>query len=290
MLSRTRTGRVAFAANGISAAVVRRLRVRAAPLAWEVAPGVMAERAHRHQRRLHADSGHLAAAGRFVDIFGARVRRGPFAGMTYEPEGMLSLQKLLGIYEHELHDWIETILARRPRTFVDVGAADGYYAVGVARHGITVEAFESGRSARRRIAELAQANGVRVNLHTTATAARVRALPLDEAFVLSDCEGAEDDIFDQATVAAMRTATVVIEVHETMRPGTESRLRERFAATHRCERRAPVQRDLRDYPELEQLEARDRVHADSELRIGETPWLLMTPTVGMRDPDPRSAA
>ncbi len=277
MHERSRPGRVALAADGFGASVIRRLRPRVGPLARRLSPGVMAERAHRHQQGLHAASGHLAAAERFVELFGSQVRRGPFAGMTYEPGRMLSLQKLLGIYEHELHDWIESALARRPRTFVDIGASDGYYAVGVARRGVPVEAFESGRSARRRIAELARANGVSVNVRATATAARVRALALDAAFVLSDCEGAEDDIFDQVTVDALRTATVIIEVHETMRPGTERRLRRRFDATHHCERAIPADRDPSGYPELEQLGERDRAHASSELRDGDTPWLMLTP-------------
>lgn len=284
MLSPTRRGRVAYAADSLIASATRRLRSRMGPLAWKLAPGVMAERAHRHQKRLHAASGHLAAAERFVEIFGSQVRRGPFTEMTYGPERMLSLQKLLGTYEYELHAWIEFALARNPQIFVDIGASDGYYAVGVARRGVRIEAFESGRTARREIAELARANGVSVNLHATATGARVRALELDGAFVLSDCEGAEDDIFDQVTVDAMRTATAIIEVHETMRPGAERRLRRRFEATHHCERAIPADRDPRHYSELERLDERDRLHVASELRHGQTPWLLLTPKAGARRP------
>src|SRR5579859_5362525 len=61
----------------------------------------------------------------------ARVRSGPFAGMRYVDAsiGSAYLPKLLGIYERELHPVIEEACASRPGLIVDLGAAEGYYAV-----------------------------------------------------------------------------------------------------------------------------------------------------------------
>jgi hypothetical protein len=197
--------------------------------------------------------------------------------MRYEANRVAATQKLIGAYERELHPWFERALAQRPTRFVDIGAADGYYAIGIARRGIPVVAFEMSRIARRQLRELAKLNGVTIDLHGMATARRVRSGPLHRALVLSDCEGAEVDIFDAQTVAALRTATVVIEVHESLIPGAEALLRRRFCATHSCEKTAPAPRDQREFSALAAAGPLDWQSAIEEVRSGETPWLLFTP-------------
>src|SRR5947208_14457083 len=63
-----------------------------------------------------------------------RVRLGPFAGMRYAQNsvGSAYLPKLLGIYERELTLHVEAICRGTPSLIVDLGTAEGYYAVGVA--------------------------------------------------------------------------------------------------------------------------------------------------------------
>ena len=64
------------------------------------------------------------------------VRHGPFAGLQY-PEltavGSALYPKLLGSYQREIQGWIEEICAAGYSEIVDVGFAEGYYAVGLAR-------------------------------------------------------------------------------------------------------------------------------------------------------------
>ena len=63
------------------------------------------------------------------------VLSGPFKGMRYplrsSGQGGL-LPKLLGTYERELSPAIERLISDRPTLVVNVGAAEGYYAVGLA--------------------------------------------------------------------------------------------------------------------------------------------------------------
>src|SRR5262245_31327210 len=129
--------------------------------AWRVAPGPMADRAHRYQHALSEQWGLTAASER---VSGDTVVRGPFAGLRYPARRPAWLAKRVGAYERELHTWFEAALATRPERFVDIGAADGFYAVGVARHGIPVTAFELARSAREELRALAALNGVAVTL------------------------------------------------------------------------------------------------------------------------------
>jgi hypothetical protein len=60
-----------------------------------------------------------------------RIWRGPFRGARIAMNPRNSLRKILGLYEHELNDWIEQALRRVTRV-LDVGANDGYFTFGCA--------------------------------------------------------------------------------------------------------------------------------------------------------------
>jgi hypothetical protein len=62
------------------------------------------------------------------------VESGPFAGMKYLPgfcEGILP--KLLGSYEQELWPALHSIASLPIQAVINIGCAEGYYAVGLAR-------------------------------------------------------------------------------------------------------------------------------------------------------------
>src|SRR6266536_4427969 len=95
---------------------------------------------------------------------GGKILHGPFAGMRYitDSVGSALVPKLLGIYERELNGCIERACARQLPLIVDVGAAEGYYAIGLTRRNpnarvIAFEMEEKGRAALRRMADL---NGI----------------------------------------------------------------------------------------------------------------------------------
>jgi methylase of polypeptide subunit release factors len=89
--------------------------------------------------------------------------------------------KLLGSYEEELHPVIAHALRSRPSIFVDIGCADGYYAVGFAQASpaTTILAFDISRTARELCGELAVVNGVeaRVQIAGGVTDRSLRELP-----------------------------------------------------------------------------------------------------------------
>jgi hypothetical protein len=266
-----------LAAMAVDAAMIASPRDVLRRAAWKVVPGVMADRAHRHQRALIEDWGLSALAERIVEAHGDRVLRGPFAGMRYPSGRVGSIPKRIGAYELELHGWFENALAASPARFVDIGSADGFYAVGVATRGVPVQAFEMARSARAEARELAALNGVQLTILGRATVAALKRIDFARALVLSDCEGAEAELLTPGVVARMRTATVIVEVHESVRSGVGALLRERFAPTHDVEVVEPVEHDADAFPELASLDPHLRRHAVSELRAGATPWYRMTP-------------
>lgn len=65
---------------------------------------------------------------------GSTVLSGPFQGMTYMAAGSegSTSARLLGTYEAALHPIIEKIIKRGYQQIIDVGCAEGYYAVGLA--------------------------------------------------------------------------------------------------------------------------------------------------------------
>src|SRR5438132_1427624 len=60
-----------------------------------------------------------------------RVIIGPFAGMRILDQNPF-LPYLLGTYELELHSVLERLLERNWDRIIDIGAAEGYYAIGLS--------------------------------------------------------------------------------------------------------------------------------------------------------------
>jgi 2-polyprenyl-3-methyl-5-hydroxy-6-metoxy-1,4-benzoquinol methylase len=86
-------------------------------------------------------------------------RSGPFMRMQYleEATGSVFFAKLLGTYELEINPAVEWIISYEPDLVIDVGCAEGYYAVGLATRcrSARVIGFDIESRARRLTAKLA---------------------------------------------------------------------------------------------------------------------------------------
>ena len=247
---------------------------------WTLRRG--ADHEHRVQGGFLARAGRTELDGWFVEQHGSTVLHGPLAGLLYPPGAVGRVHhltaKLLGAYERELAGVVAEQIERRPPLFVDLGAADGYYAVGLAHAspGTEVHAYEISGEAKRALRALARANGVQVEVHGPANPRRLASHELDGAFVLCDIEGAELDVLAAEALPALEGATVVVEVHPLEGGGdTAAELRQRFEPSHTVEAVAPAERDPDAYPELEG--APHRAAAVDEFRPVGTSWLVMRP-------------
>jgi hypothetical protein len=172
-----------------------------------------------------------------------RVEQGPFAGMGYFPmaSSRTALPMLLGTYESELNPSVEEICRAGCDRIVVVGAAEGYYAVGMALRdpAASLTCFEMNPSVRHYLRRLARHNGVRERLEILGectTAGLDAALAgAERPAIICDCEGAEDVLLDPARVPDLRRALILVETHEGMVVGVEDHLLERFAPTHDIE-------------------------------------------------------
>lgn len=187
---------------------------------------------------------------------GSTVRLGPFKGMRYvdTAQGSAYIPKLLGIYERELTSQVEDLISRRPGLIVDLGAAEGYYAIGLARRlsdarVIAYEMEPSGQAALRKMAALNEV-GSRVDIRGKCEPADlVEALGSETgAVVVCDVEGYEEKLLDPVTVPALRQAAILVELHDFLVPDITQTLMQRFEATHRIEQVWQQPRSRDEFP------------------------------------------
>jgi hypothetical protein len=222
-------------------------------------------------------------ANTYLQREGAVIRGGPFAGMRYvdtATEGAL-IPRLLGTYESELHPYLKAFAAEGTQDVIDVGCAEGYYAVGLARlmPQAVVHAYDIDEAARLACAELAAINGVadRVQIGGAFPPDGFQAFAGRRVLVMVDAEGAELDILRPDRNPALAGMNIIAETHDLYRKGALQQLADRFAPTHRLilVRQQPKVFELPDWlhaqPHLDQL------LAVWEWRQAPTPWLVMRP-------------
>ena len=237
--------------------------------------------------RLEAALRHLAKwrsqliANTLTGAMGTTVPAGPFAGMVYPgpaAEGGY-VPRLLGAYESTLGPVIETIAARPYARLIDIGSAEGYYAIGFARRMPSTEiwARDAAPRARDLCAALALANGLqdRIRIGGEITHADLAICSATPTVVICDIEGAEDLLLDPDAAPGLRDADILVECHDLFSPGLSGRLAARFAASHRVNR-LPRRIDPAALPPLTQgWSDLDRLLALWEWRGGDTPWLWL---------------
>ncbi len=181
---------------------------------------------------------------------------GPFRGMRYLGYSTYGayIPKLIGTYERELNEVLEQALAKEPAHVVDVGGAEGYYAVGILRRlkSARVTVFEMSEEGRRAITELARLNGVSERLEI-----RGRCTPaeLDEclarsgaSLVIVDVEGYEVELLDPNACPHIVQCDVLVEVHDFKVAGCAERVLAQMKQTHEAATIRQAARAVSEYP------------------------------------------
>ena len=220
-------------------------------------------------------------ANTLVQLSGSKVLNGPFAGMDYAvgaTEGARAA-RLLGSYEVSLAPVFEAVMARSYPQIIDVGCAEGYYAVGLALR--LPQARVWARDTSLRAQALCQDNAVRNGVaDRVEVGGEMSWQDFDRCrdqrtFVLCDIEGGEEMLLDPVAAPGLSVADILVECHDCLRPGLTDKIAARFASTHQITR---FGRDLA--PQMlpswmERLSDLDRLIALWEWRAGPTPWLWM---------------
>jgi hypothetical protein len=192
----------------------------------------------------HLDALMSGVNGQLFDAVGDCVQFGPFAGM-YIPEVTAwadnnSGTRLIGSYEFELHAVVEKIVARKPDMIVNVGCAEGYYAIGFARllpH-LQVVAIDVDDASLDLCEKYAAQNGVFDRVHTVLGKPAPQELAVGiegRCLYFVDCEGDEVALLDEKQCPLLLTSDIIVECHDFMEPTISKTLQERFESTHDIE-------------------------------------------------------
>jgi hypothetical protein len=179
---------------------------------------------------------------RLVEVFrDLVVCNGPFKGMKYPgiaSAGSAIYPKLLGCYEMELSGIVEHILKQPYTAIVDIGCAEGYYAIGFGmrvKHA-KIFAFDTSDTARSLCREMATLNGIEAEISGFCDQEKLKSLDLGErALIFCDCEGYESELFDAQLARSLSRHDFLIEAHDFVEKGLTKRLLDELSTTHECD-------------------------------------------------------
>jgi hypothetical protein len=230
---------------------------------------------------------------RLCEYFDYRVAYGPFAGLQLDPQSWWSAADrggmILGCYEAQVLRVLQSLCVGA-RSMVDVGAADGYYAVGAVKAGMVPLAFcfEMSPAGQAVIRSNAAANGVadKIAVAGIADAEFLDWIPEDywneddASVFLVDIEGAEFDLLTSNVLERLRKSRIIVELHEAkgVSPSEVDALIERAAPHFQCDVITSGPRDPGAIQELAAWSDDDRWLLMSESRSYDMRWLVMTPT------------
>ncbi len=214
---------------------------------------------------------------------GTVVLDGPLKGMTFLPHSAegCHIAKLLGCYEQPLHPFLEQVIATNYPTILNIGCAEGYYAVGLARRmsETRVLAYDLNPKAQETCRLLAQKNGVAQQVEVSGffRPQDFAAFAGEKTLLLCDIEGAERELLDPKQSPALKQMDIIVESHECLIPGITEELIRRFDSSHDITLvQDNGQRQLTNLPAwFYNLAHLDQLLAVWEWRSGSTPWLVM---------------
>ncbi len=224
------------------------------------------------------------------ESFNSTVRYGPFKGLKLSSDNWWGsgdrASMLLGLYEQEVLESL-TNIPKNYRTFIDLGAADGYYSIGVLINNLFDRSycFEMSEKGRNIIREKALINGVSDNIliHGIADKDFYRAITSDQlsnSVLFVDIEGGEFDLFSKELFRIFKESIIFIELHDWFFKDGKIKLaklrndaEEFFCITELT----TSTRDLSGFPELEKFSDTDRWLICSEGRARLMTWYRLDP-------------
>ena len=216
------------------------------------------------------------------------VKNGPLAGLRLlGPSKWSGFQdltpKLLGTYEqHLLAELRPVSMDKSWENFICVGAADGYWALGLLKAGWAkrVTAFEIDPESRAQLTKSSKLNKISIAVYSefdSLSLETVEGAKEESTLILVDIEGAEYDL-DWNSMLEGSKAKVIIELHSSNQE-VNRRLSSNFQATHDLR---VLRRDQYSVKELGEEGTRfDREYemliSVSEGRLRGQEWLIATP-------------
>jgi hypothetical protein len=221
-----------------------------------------------------------------------RVAYGLFKGMklsthtSWDP--FSKINQILGTYEEHVLQELLYFKKEGIKCFIDIGAADGYFAVGMAYSQTfdNIHAFEISQLGQKTILDTASQNQceqlIEVNGEASCSTIRKLILQHKRAAVLIDIEGAEYTFLNLEMLDLLKNCYVICELHPWLvEKGYElqnillSTAYERFDVSI-------IKRDIyrpNDYEEFDDFTDEERLITVGEGRHKNMEWLVLKPKI-----------
>lgn len=220
-------------------------------------------------------------------VTGAKVQTGPFKDLMLIPRYMWgdgdTAAKLMGVYEDELHDFVEQSISQKPDIVINVGCAEGYYSVGYASRmpNTPVLAVDIEPRSADIVKDTATANQLQ-NVQAITAMVDTAWLQTEcdkhqKPLLVFDCEGAELYLLDPDKVSALTKCSIIVECHDCMDPSITPTLLERFKDTHEIQQVSQTYKDSYQFEFLRHLSDCDKWALVHEGRPSTMSWLYMVP-------------
>jgi hypothetical protein len=181
-----------------------------------------------------------------------------------------------GTLEKELHWAIEKAISLSPTIVLNIGCAEGYYAVGFAvrlpqAKVFAAEADPKSMRATRRNAEL---NGVLDRVQPVGIIKPTqfsKYLQANSSFIMMDCEGCEFNLLEPRNDPILLRTDILVEIHS--EHGDKGQIINKFRDTHNVTEIQAVPRTISDAPPV--LRGLDVLSAMYEGRCKDQTWLFL---------------
>jgi len=235
----------------------------------------------RSRRKIEAQTRTLRldiVAREIARVTGGVVAAGPFVGLklNYEFYATHASPKFLGTYEQELHNIIERAIELKPKYILNVGCAEGFYAVGLAKRLSDAQIFAADADPKALTATVRNAalNGVSGRVHPVGPVKPGKLhkyLRADASLIVMDCEGAEFSLLDPTNDPELLRTNIIVEIHREF--GDSDQIIRRFQRTHSIIEVCPSDR-LETNIVLDRIKGVDMLSAAKEWR-GNQMWLFL---------------
>ena len=195
--------------------------------------------------------------------------------------------KVMGCYEKEVQDKIVELQKKnKKKYFINFGAGEGYFALGVLHSGLFEKsiAFEVSDESRNIMIENSKINRLdnKLSIKHAANPNFLNDIidaekQLEDIFILSDIEGAEFEIFNEDNLNKLKNCNLIIEFHRHHLEEENKKFKEKLNKYFEVSLLSTDNRSFSDFPMLKELYDDDRWLIASENRPYLMNWFVCTP-------------
>jgi len=219
------------------------------------------------------------------EYYGGKIAYGPFKGVGINNHSAWSGTKdigpkIFGLYENQILNWI---YQKKFDLLIDVGAADGYYALGmlsqkIARRAVTFEISVNDREITKSSAIINNVDDL-IFIKGEATSSEIIEVlkSCSNGLIIMDIEGGEYNLITRELLEAAKNYCLVIEIHEVVDKDIQENMLNLCREFHHFEELTSLERVFPRDKFTEKLTDNERSLLLSEGRPYAMTWVALSP-------------